>query len=202
MSVRPPTHYDRSYFDKWYRHPTHRVKSAADIHRQLQFIVSATEYVFERPVRRVLDVGAGEGTWGVALKRIRPRARYVGVDPSAYAVARYGRRRHVQLGTFGGVGGLGLEGDFDLVLCCGVLNYIAPRELGRGLRALHDLSGGACYFEVFTSEDDASGDFQRDAARSPAWWRRLFRRTGFAPLGLHLWVPAEVAGVAAALERA
>ena len=52
------THYDRRYFDKWYRHPRHRVKSRRDMHRQLGFIVAATEYLLDRPVRSVLDVVA------------------------------------------------------------------------------------------------------------------------------------------------
>ncbi len=96
MPIRPATHYDKSYFDKWYRHPRHRVKSARDIERQLQFIVSATEYILERQVTSVLDVGAGEGNWSVALKKIRPRAKYYGVDPSEYAVKRYGTSRNIR----------------------------------------------------------------------------------------------------------
>ncbi|MGQ0648277.1 MAG: class I SAM-dependent DNA methyltransferase [Gemmatimonadaceae bacterium] len=202
MPIRPTSHYDRAYFDKWYRHPRHRVKSKLDIQRQLRFIVSATEYILERPVQKVLDVGAGEGNWGLALKRIRPRARYFGVDPSAYAVARFGKRRNIRLGGFGSVGEIGLPDDFDLVLCCGVMNYVSPAELATGLDALTHLSVGAAYFEVFSSADDAIGDFARSTARAPAWWRRLFRRTGWEALGLHLYLRRDMAGIAAALERA
>lgn len=201
MSIRPAAHYDQAYFDKWYRHPRHRVKSALDIRRQLAFIVSATEYILERPVTRVLDVGAGEGNWGVALKQLRPRARYYGVDPSEYAVERYGKKRNIRLGGFGNVRELGLPDDFDLVLCCGVMNYVSGPELARGLDALTFLSVGTAYFEVFTSADDATGDFTRTAARSPAWWRRLFRKTGWAPLGLHFYVRDDMAGITSALER-
>lgn len=32
------------------------------------------------------------------LRRYRPRARYLGVDGSPYAVERFGRRRHIVLG--------------------------------------------------------------------------------------------------------
>jgi SAM-dependent methyltransferase len=202
VPIRPSAHYDKAYFDKWYRHPRHRVKSKLDIERQLRFVVSATEYLLERPVQKVLDVGAGEGHWGAALKRIRPVAKYFGVDPSEYAVRRYGARRNIRLGTFGSLGRLGLPDDFDLILCCGVMNYVAPAELAAGLDALTYLCVGAAYFEVFTSADDASGDFTRSAAKSPAWWRRLFRRTGWEALGLHLYLRRDMAGVAAALERA
>ena len=202
MSVRPVAHYDKEYFDKWYRHPRHRVKSKLDIDRQLRFVVSATEYLLERPVTKVLDVGAGEGNWGLALKRIRPRAKYYGVDPSEYAVGRFGKRRNIRLGGFGSVGDLGLPDDFDLILCCGVMNYVSGPELTRGLDALTYLCVGAAYFEVFTSADDATGDFTRAQARTPGWWRRLFGRTGWAPVGMHLYLRDDMAGIAAALERA
>jgi SAM-dependent methyltransferase len=200
--VRPPSHYTKAYFDKWYRHPRHRVKSATDIERQLRFVVAATEYLFERPVRKVLDVGAGEGNWSLALKKVRPGASYYGVDASEYAVGRYGKKRNIRLGTFGQVGELGLPDDFDLVLCCGVLNYVSPRELATGLRALAGLCVGAAYYEVFSSADDATGDFTRAEARQPRWWRALFRRTGWSAMGMHLYLPTPIEGVAAALERA
>jgi hypothetical protein len=200
--IRPVTHYDQAYFDKWYRHPRHRVKSPLDIARQLAFVVSAAEYTLERPVAKVLDVGAGEGHWGVALRRIRPRARYFGVDPSEYAIRRFGARRNLRLGGFGNVGALGLPDDFDLILCCGVMNYVSPSELTTGLTSLTALCVGMAYFEVFTSADDAIGDFTRQAARAPVWWRRLFRRTGWTPLGMHLYLRSDMAGIAAALERA
>ncbi len=200
--IRPAEHYDQAYFDKWYRHPKHRVKSSGDIARQLAFVVAATEYILERPVTRVLDVGAGEGHWGEALKKIRPRARYHGVDPSAYVVERFGRRRHIVQGGFGNLDTLGLPDDVDLVLCCGVMNYVPPRDLAHGLRALTDLCVGVAYFEIFSSADDAVGDFSRQAARTPRWWRRLLQRTGWTPLGMHLHLRSDMAGIAAALERA
>ncbi len=202
MSVRPASYYDKSYFDKWYRHPRHRVKSKLDIQRQLSFVVSATEYLFERPIRKVLDVGAGEGNWGVALKKLRPSARYYGVDPSEYAVERFGKSRNIRLGGFGNLDSLGLPEDFDLILCCGVLNYVATAELKRGLEYLTNVSLGTAYFEVFSSADDASGDFSRSSAKSPRFWKRTFRDAGWEALGLHLYVRSDMAGIAAALERA
>lgn len=199
---RPPSHYDQAYFDKWYRHPKHRVKSPLDIRRQLSFIVSAAEYILERPVTKVLDVGAGEGHWGQALKKVRPRAKYFGVDPSEYAVQRFGKARNLRLGGFGDLERLRLPDDFDLVLCCGVMNYVPPAELEAGLTWLTRACVGVAYFEIFTAADDAVGDFTRSAARTPRWWRRLLHRAGWTPLGMHLYVRNDMAGIAAALERA
>lgn len=199
---RNAAHYDRSYFDKWYRHPKHRVKTRQDMKRQLGFIVAATEYLLDRPVRSVLDVGCGEGNWSTVLRALRPRARYVGVDGSEYAIRRFGSRRNLRLGTLGTIGSMELDGDYDLILCLGVLNYVAPDEFRRGLRQLRRLAGGVAYLEIFTSADDASGDFRRSAARSPAWYRQAIRQAGFVAVGLHCYLPRDLAWHAAALERA
>lgn len=170
--------------------------------RQLGFIVSATEYMLDRPVRTVLDVGCGEGNWSTVLRTLRPRAKYVGVDGSEYAIQRFGRKRNLRLGTLGTIGSIGLKGPFDLILCLGVLNYVADDELRRGLRQLRQLSGGVAYLEIFTRADDASGDFRQQAAKWPSWYRAVFRRSGFVPLGLHCYLPRELAHHAAALEKA
>lgn len=202
MPLRSASHYDQAYFDKWYRHPKHRVKSPLDIRRQLSFVVAATEYILERPVTKVLDVGAGEGNWGQALKVLRPRAKYYGVDPSEYAVERFGKARNIRRGGFGDLAELRLPDDFDLVLCCGVMNYVPPAELATGLRWLTTACVGVAYFEIFTAADDAVGDFTRSAARAPRTWRALFKRTGWTPLGMHLYLRSDMAGIASALERA
>ncbi|HSA57719.1 MAG TPA: class I SAM-dependent methyltransferase [Gemmatimonadaceae bacterium] len=195
-------HYDKAYFDKWYRHPKHRVKSPLDMRRQLAFVVSAAEYLLERPVRRVLDVGAGEGNWAPVLKRLRPAAKYYGVDGSDWAVKRWGRRRNIRLGTFGSLHRLGLPGEFDLVLCLGVLNYLAADEFRAGVRSIRGLLAGVAYFEIFTRADDATGDFAREYTRAPAWYRRELREAGYVSVGMHCYLPRELEWHAAALERA
>lgn len=199
---RDSAHYNRRYFDKWYRNPAHRVKSLQDMRRQLGFVVSATEYLFDRPVRSVLDVGCGEGNWSTVLRELRPRARYVGVDGSEYAIRRYGARRNLHFGTLGTIGSMNLDGPFDLVLCLGMLNYVAPNELSLGLRQLRRLAAGVAYLEIFTRADDATGDFRKLAARSPAWYRRVIRQAGFVSVGLHCYLPRDLAWHAATLERA
>jgi SAM-dependent methyltransferase len=200
-SVRPASYYDRKYFDKWYRHPRHRVKSKTDIDRQLRFVLAAAEFILERPVKRVLDVGAGEGTWGMALRRISPGTRYYGVDPSEYAVSRFGKTRNIQLGGFADLPAIDLPGDFDLVLCCGVMNYVASTEIRAGLEALARMTAGLAYFEVFAAEDEATGDFDKQSAKPARWWRSLFRRTGWTSLGMQLYVRSDMDGLTTRLER-
>jgi SAM-dependent methyltransferase len=194
--------YDREYFERWYRDPRTRVDSPAALARKARLALSAAEHLLGRPVRRVLDVGCGEGAWGVALRRLRPRLGYVGVDDSAYAVRRFGARRNIRRGTVGALGELGLGGPFDLVVCCDVLHYVPTDELARGVPALAELLGdGVAYVELFTSADEIEGDLLGFHQRPPSFYRRLFRRAGLVPRGLHCWVGAERAGEGAALER-
>ena len=135
--------YDRAYFDRWYRDPATRVKSAGDLGRKARLAVGAAEYLLGRPVRSALDVGCGEGEWRAALRRIRPGLRYVGVDASAYVVRTFGESRGIVRGSVGTLGALSLDGPFDLVVCCDVLHYVPDDELARGVPTLASLTRGA-----------------------------------------------------------
>jgi SAM-dependent methyltransferase len=200
--VRSAAHYDRAYFDKWYRHPAHRVKSAEYLTRQVAAVVGLTEYILERRITRVLDVGAGEGHWRPVLKRMRPKLRYYGVDPSEYAIKRFGRRRNIQLGALGDLHRVKLPRAFDLIVCCGVLNYVADDEVLPGLQTMCALARGPLYLEVFAQEDDAEGDFSQRAAKPAAWYRRQMQEARLVACGLHFYVPETLAHLTSALERA
>jgi SAM-dependent methyltransferase len=195
----PRERYDRSYFDHWYRRQGFGSRTRLD--RKVRYAVGATEYLLDRPVRSVLDVGCGEGAWSVALRRLRPTVRYVGVDPSSYAVRRYGRARGLVQGGFGELGELPLAGPFDLVVCCDVLPYVPDAELRRGLDALGTLVGGAAFLEVWTAGDDVEGDLGGFRRRRAATYERWFGAIGLRRVGAHLYVPPAVAGALAALER-
>jgi SAM-dependent methyltransferase len=196
--------YDKAYFDKWYRSRQHRVRSPAQIRRIVQFTLAAAEYVLDRPVRTVLDVGAGEGHWQPILQKLRPRLRYVGVEPSAYAVGRFGRRRGLRLGSVETLESLRLHEEypegFDLVVCCGVLNYVADRAIGDALEMLQVHTSGLAWLEIFTRDDDIEGDVAALRPRPASWYRDRFEKAGLVPCGLHLYAPRDLAGGLTALE--
>jgi SAM-dependent methyltransferase len=191
--------YDRGYFDHWYRDPSRAVIQREHLARRVRLAVSAAEWVLERPVESVLDIGCGEGSWQPVLRRLRPNARYLGLDPSAYAVARYGRARGL---VEAGVGDLGtsalrrqfarhaMRPPFDLVVCCDVLHYVPTAELTRGLRAIAHLigGGGLAYLEFFAKEDATEGDDDDFQPRAAATYARLFRAAGLTHVGLHGYV--------------
>ena len=171
----------------------------------MRLVVAAAEYALGRPLRSALDVGCGEAPWRAHLRRLRPRLEYVGVDSSEYVVRRFGRRRGIRLGTFGGLGALGLGAGrrrFDLVICSDVLQYLPTAEVRRGLAALRGLLLGVAYLDVFSSADAVRGDKRGWHDRSPRQYRRLFAAAGLRAVGLHLYLTERLAKERAALEMA
>ena len=193
--------YDRDYFDRWYRDPRAAVIHGDLLARRVQLALSAAEYVLERPVRSVLDVGCGEGAWRRWIHTARPAARYLGVDSSEYAVRRFGKRRNLRLARFGELGRLGLRRPFDLIVCSDVLHYVPTLEARRGLQALRRLVGGIAFIEVFTGEDDTIGDDHGFVPRSERAYRGLFRVAGLVHLGLHCYTTRRIARDLMALEK-
>jgi SAM-dependent methyltransferase len=191
--------FDREYFDHWYR--AEGFGSPARLRRKVAYAVGAAEYLLERPVRSVLDVGAGEGSWRAELRRLRPNVRYVGVDPSAYVVERYGARRNLLQGDLGRLDRLGLEGPFDLVVCADVIAYVDGRSLRRGLATVADLLAGVALIEVFTARDDFEGDLDGYHRRSPATYDRWFAEAGLTRIGPHLYTGADLLERLASFER-
>ncbi len=149
--------------------------------------------LLEHPVRNVLDVGCGEAPWRGALLGLRPRLRYTGVDPSAWAAKRWGESRGVLHGGLSDLESLPLRGPFDLVVCSDVLHYVTDAELRRGVAAMAALARGLLWLEAFTSEDDFEGDVEGFRPRPARWYRAAFRRAGLVPLGLWLHASPAVA---------
>lgn len=192
--------YDRSYFDRWYR-SREKVVTPEDTAIKARFALAAAEYMLGRSVQSVLDVGCGEAEWRAVLRRMRRGLRYVGVDPSPYAVQRHGKRRGIRLGRFGDVGSV-VRGRFDLVICANVIQYVETRELRRGLRAIRRLTRGLAFLEAFAAEDEVEGDQDGWIVRSADTLREEFRRAGFIGCGMHCWMPRENRWRAAELEIA
>lgn len=192
--------YDRDYFDKWYRHPHHAVKSRHELERKVALTVAVAEYYLGRPVGSVLDVGCGEGDWLAPLLRLRPAIQYLGVDSSEYAVARFGRARNLRLATFGQLAELRFDRTFDLIVCTDVLHYVRTAELRRGLRGIVEMLDGAAFLELFTAVDAPDGDKQGFIARSPKWYRSVFSQAGLMACGTHCYLGPRLKGSVAALE--
>ena len=191
-------HYDRAYFDRWYRDGG--IGGPARLARKAALAVATAEYHLERPIRSVLDIGCGEGAWRAPLRKLRPRVQYLGFDASEYAIARHGRSRNLRLARFGDFATLRPCAPADLLVCSDVLHYLPTRELDRGLPALADLCGGVAFIEVFAREDETEGDDHDFQPRPAAFYRRRLRAVGLQPLGSHCWLSPARVPLATALE--
>jgi SAM-dependent methyltransferase len=193
--------YDRAYFDRWYR-SAGRVKQPEVMRRKVRLALAAAEYLLQRPVRTVLDIGCGEALWRGELRRLRPGLRYTGVDSSEYAVRRFGKRRNIVLGSLADLDRLRLRGGYDLVVCADVLHYVPLAELRAGVASIRRLLGGMAYLEAFTTDDVFGGDVEAWKARPASLYQREFRRAGLVRCGLNCYLAQERAGLASALEQA
>ncbi len=196
-----PKRYDAGYYARWYHaDPRERALRRALVRRKAALALGAAEHLLERRLRNVLDVGCGEAPWRAALLGLRPRLRYLGVDPSAWAAKRWGGRG-VRQGGLADLDRLRLGGPFDLVVCSDVVHYVGDADLRRGLESMAGLARGVLWIEAFTSEDEFEGDVEGFRPRSARAYRAAFRRAGLVPLGLFLHASPALSHRVAALER-
>ena len=168
--------------------------------RKVRLAVSAAEFMLGREIRSVLDIGAGEGAWQPILARMRPGIRYVGVEPSEYAVARYGRKRGLRVGRFDGLDEARVGKGFDLIVCADVMNYLSRRELNDGLMQIAARLRGLAYLEIYTSHDELVGDLRNIDLRAPSYYRRALHGAGLLRCGMHCYVGETLAAKLVAME--
>jgi SAM-dependent methyltransferase len=192
--------YDRAYFDRWYRKPASRVITPAVIARKARMVIAVAEYFSGAAVRSVLDVGCGEGEWFPVLRRMRPGIRYLGIDPSEYAVERFGARRNIRLGAFDDVASHADGRTFDVIICSDVMQYVAPAPLRRGVEQISEHLGGVAFLEAHTTADLLDGDMRGWHRRTPGYYRRIFADAGLVGCGPHCWLGESLLANASALE--
>ncbi len=184
--------FDERYFDHWYREEGFGSRTRLD--RKVDYAIAAAEYLLDRQVARVLDVGCGEGWWQPAIRRRRPKATYLGIDPSRYAVERYGRKRNLRLGRLADLATL-LDGEepFDLIVCVDVFGYVGNAEARDGLATIGRHLDGVALLEIYVTGDDIVGDVDDYHWRRPATFERWFADAGLRRIGPHLYTVASVA---------
>jgi SAM-dependent methyltransferase len=165
--------FDETYYQRFYKDRRTRVADRKSCELLAGFVFAYLDYL-QIPVERVLDLGCGTGLWRREVRQRYPEAVYVGVEKSAYACRKYGWEP-------GSVIDYRSDEDFDLVICQGVLQYLADEEAEAALKNLPRLAKTALYLEVLTAEDWAR-NCNRERTdgqvhlRSVAWYRKRLRR--------------------------
>ena len=192
--------YDEDYFKRWYHDRSTRVNTHAEVRRKVALAIATTEYFIRRQLRTVLDIGCGEGSWLDHLRAFRPRVKYMGLDTSEYAIARYGRERNLHLASFGDLPSMNL-GAFDLVVCSDVLHYVPDSEIRAGAATIARVCDGIAFIEVLTKEDEVIGDLDAFIRRPTAWYRTAFRKAGLEQVAPYCWASPAIRDSLAEMEK-
>jgi SAM-dependent methyltransferase len=137
-----PARFDARYYSKWYGDTDDRADIAA---RALRFVLSYIDYM-DADIRSMLDLGCGLGLWKQALDKQAQGIRYTGVEYSPYLCEKYGWEQ-------GDAATYAPKKTFDLVVCQGVLQYMADADCERAIANLARLSRRFLYLEVLTTAD-------------------------------------------------
>jgi SAM-dependent methyltransferase len=176
--------FDRAYYRRFYFDPRTAVANRREMAARARLVASFTVHA-GLPVRRILEAGCGTGMLRGALRRLLPRAQYVGLETSQYLCERYGWE-HGRIEEFRA------DTQFDLVICYDVLQYLDERAAARALANFGRLCRGVLYFSALTRYDlKHNADLARTDAnvhlRSAHWYRSRLRRQ-FSEAGLGFWV--------------
>jgi trans-aconitate methyltransferase len=195
--TQPPAGFGADYFRKFYLNPRTRVVTAAEMHNRAALIAAILKHA-ELPTRRILDAGCGVGLLKKPFAQVLPRAKYTGLEFSAYLCRRHG---WIQ----GSVADYVAKQPFDLVVCYDVLQYLDDSDAARALDNLSALSRAAVYVSALTREDwrnncDRSLSDGAVHLRSGDWYRRRLRKS-FNYLGFGVWLRREVSAILWDLEQ-
>jgi len=174
--------FDAAYFRRFYESSRSRVYGKSEIEYLARGVTGFICW-FGVEIERVLDVGAGTGLWGDWFRENMPNVDYRSIDVSDYACTKYGHRRRDIARWKGRV-------RFDLVVCQGVLPYLADRECFLAIANMRAMCKGFLFVEAVTSRDlrdacDRSRTDTRMLARPATFYRRALARH-FEPLGCGL----------------
>ena len=176
--------FDHDYYRRYYYDPRTAVTSRQELRARARLIAAFTAHI-GLPVRTVLDAGCGTGMLRAPLKRLLPKAEYIGLETSEYLCRRYGWQS-------GHLEDYRPEEPFDLVICYDVLQYLDARGAARALANFARTCRGVLYFSALTRRDWRSNcDRTRtDSAvhlRPGSWYRRRLLRN-FREVGTGFWL--------------
>jgi SAM-dependent methyltransferase len=137
--------FDRQYYDRFYRDPDTRVATQESVDVLADFVCAYLIHIGQ-PVDYVIDLGCGLGFWEAGIRRHFPAATYIGVEFSEYLCEEHGW-------TPGSAVDFRSRRKADLLICQGVLQYLADADCARAIANFAKLARGALYLEALTARD-------------------------------------------------
>jgi SAM-dependent methyltransferase len=173
LPARPSRNFNSAYYRRFYLTAATRAMSREQTDERGALIAALIKQL-DIPVKRILDVGCGLGWYERPLKKVFRAATYTGTEISEYLCATKGW-------IHGSLLDLKLKGEFDLVICADVIQYLNNRDAERAIANLARWCRGALYFHVPTKRDwqenvDPSGTDIDVHLRSGQWYQRHLRK--------------------------
>ncbi len=189
--------FGKAYFDKYYLNRATRVVTPAEMRARAALIAAVLGHA-QISVRSILDAGCGVGLLQPPFANLLPKARYTGLESSAYLCDRYGWTR-------GSVTDFAPRRPYDLLVCYDVLQYLTDRDAARAIVNFKRLTRAALYVSALTREDwrdncDRSRTDRDVHLRTGAWYRQRLAK-GFHYLGFGVWVRKGLSVILWELER-
>src|SRR5271170_1556652 len=171
-----------TYFRRFYESSRSRVYGRKLIGALAQGVTGLVEW-FGGDIDRVLDVGAGTGLWREWFRSHLPQTRYRSIDVSPYACKTY----HHELRD---ISSWRAREKFDLIICQGVLPYLANDACETAIANMGAMCRGFLYIEAITSRDlrevcDRTRTDLSVRARPASFYVRALAES-FEPLGCGL----------------
>lgn len=160
--------FDAEYYSRYYDHS--KVHDQERLNSLVAGILGFAGW-WQFPVRSVLDVGAGTGGIGRALRSNHPEVRYLGTDVSRHACKEYGHR-YVDIAKWQS------KRAYDLTICLSVLQYLDDEQCLTAVNNLAVATRSLLYLEVTTAWDrrhavDPTATDMNVYWRTGAWYRRV-----------------------------
>jgi SAM-dependent methyltransferase len=194
---KPSNNFDAAYFKKYYLNPATRVVTSTEM-RNRAALIAAILRQGQIPVRSILDAGCGIGLLSKPFAAVLPRARYCGLEASAYLCKRFGWTR-------GSVADFVPHKPFDLLVCYDVLQYLSDAQAERAIANFARLTAAALYVSALTTEDwrdncDRTRTDRNVHLRAGGWYRRRLQKS-FRYLGYGVWLRNDVTAILWEMER-
>ena len=175
--------FDDRYYRRFYG------KGGAHDRTQVEHLATGVHHMaawWGVPVRSVLDVGAGMGFWRDWYRTTHPTVKVRSIDVSEYACATWGHERR-------DIADWRPRGQFDLVVCHSVLQYVDDERVVRAIDHLAAATRSLLYLELPTRDDlrhlvDRSATDMEVFHRTGKWYRSHLELQ-LRQVGAGLWVP-------------
>jgi predicted TPR repeat methyltransferase len=171
--------FDEAYYYRFYENPKTRIYGAKEHSHLAQYVFSFARWN-DIPVQSVLDVGAGVGLWKNWIAKNAKDVEYTGTEVSLTMCKKHGYQ-HRDIARWRD------RRKYDLIICQGVLQYLADPDVAPAVANIAAMAGGLVYFEVLTRGDlrDRADTEVTDTdvfVRNGSYYRGLFGKH-LLPLG-------------------